>query len=198
MQSHLPRTKWPPFCRHIVTSCSGDFISITIFITDDDLSSIRPIVTICRGYFISIKIALFNRCHSLLATLRYELNYQHKTLFLSTSFITSSVLCPIYVHWPVPEKKKTFILKMFYDKQPVPQVLWNRNVAILTKFPLMAPPLFVTANDENFVKMTTFPFQCSKIHWCDFGGSVMATLDQVLAWCHRQQTITWSKIVPGT
>ena len=69
--------------RHIVTGCSGDFISISIsttnddlspikhirtsssrnfflvklFTTNDNLSSVRPIVTRCSGDFISVKIS---------------------------------------------------------------------------------------------------------------------------------------------
>ena len=44
---------------------------------------------------------------------------------------------------------------------------WNENVIILMKFSSLAAlevvilTTFSAASDENFIKMTTFPFQCS-------------------------------------
>ena len=61
------------------------------------------------------------------------------------------------------------------------RIHWNENVVILTKFSSLAAlevvilTTFSAANDENFIKMKTFPFQCSQqaiiwtnadpIHW---------------------------------
>ena len=46
---------------------------------------------------------------------------------------------------------------------------WNGNVVILTKFSSLAAlevvilTTFSAASDENFIKMKTFPFQCTKL-----------------------------------